>query len=237
MAWAAAHGQGAPAEAVERAAAEFLARARRAPRARTPLSGGSRRAICSPTSRRSCTARRRAAAKAPAGSIARSSTRCWRARRFAPTAEQAPVIRGLTSSGHGVETVEALAGTGKTFTAGLLAQAYTAGGFRVLGTAPTGRAVRELTEQAGIGQAWTLTRLALDLDADDRGFGIGSGGVDPRRGGDGEHPRDRARHGARPRRRGEGDRDRRLRSALKRPGRRLAGLAHRAPGLATSCAR
>ena len=81
--------------------------------------------------------------------------------------------RGLTSSGHGVETVEALAGTGKTFTAGLLAQAYTAGGYRVLGTAPTGRAVRELTEQAGIGQAWTLTRLALDLDADDRGFGSG----------------------------------------------------------------
>jgi Mrp family chromosome partitioning ATPase len=92
---------------------------------------------------------------------------------FAPTAEQAGVIRGLTSSGHGVETVEALAGTGKTFTAGLLAEAYTAGGFRVVGAAPTGRAVRELSEQAGIGQAWTLTRLALDLDGDDRGFGSG----------------------------------------------------------------
>ena len=91
----------------------------------------------------------------------------------APTAEQARVIRGLTSSGHGVETVEALAGTGKTFTAGLLAEAYTAGGYRVLGAAPTGRAVRELTELAGIGQAWTLTRLALDLDGDDRGFGSG----------------------------------------------------------------
>ena len=91
----------------------------------------------------------------------------------APTAEQAAVIRGVTSSGHGVETVEALAGTGKTFTAGLLARAYAAGGHRVLGTAPTGRAVRELTEQAGIGQAWTLTRLAFDLDADDRGFGSG----------------------------------------------------------------
>jgi Mrp family chromosome partitioning ATPase len=56
----------------------------------------------------------------------------------APTAEQASVIRALTSSGNGVETVEALAGTGKTFTAGLLAEAYTAGGYRVLGTAPTG---------------------------------------------------------------------------------------------------
>jgi ATP-dependent exoDNAse (exonuclease V) alpha subunit len=92
---------------------------------------------------------------------------------FAPTSEQAHLIRALTSSGHGVETVEALAGTGKTFTAGLLAEAYTAAGFRVLGAAPTGRAVRELTEQAGISQAWTLTRLALDLDGDDRGFGNG----------------------------------------------------------------
>ena len=90
---------------------------------------------------------------------------------FAPTVEQAAVIRGLTASGHGVESVEALAGTGKTFTAGLLAQAYAAGGFRVLGTAPTGRGVRELTEQAGITRAWTLTRLALDLDADRGGFG------------------------------------------------------------------
>jgi AAA domain len=93
---------------------------------------------------------------------------------FAPTAEQAAVIRGLTASGHGVESVEALAGTGKTFTAGLLANAYAVGGFRVLGTAPTGRGVRELTEQAGIAQAWTLTRLALDLDADGGGFGPGS---------------------------------------------------------------
>ena len=92
---------------------------------------------------------------------------------FAPTAEQARVIGGLTSSGHGVETVEALAGTGKTFTAGLLAEAYAAGGFRVLGAAPTARAVRELSEQAGIGHAWTLTRLALDLDADHGGFGAG----------------------------------------------------------------
>ena len=112
-------------------------------------------------------------AKARAGSTRALVEAVLASAPHAPTAEQARVIRGLTSSGHGVETVEALAGTGKTFTAGLLAEAYTAGGYRVLGTAPTGRAVRELTEQAGIGQAWTLTRLALDLDADDRGFGTG----------------------------------------------------------------
>jgi ATP-dependent exoDNAse (exonuclease V) alpha subunit len=33
--------------------------------------------------------------------------------------------------------------------------------------------VCELSEQAGIGHAWTLTRLALDLDADHGGFGAG----------------------------------------------------------------
>jgi AAA domain len=46
------------------------------------------------------------------------------------------VLRGLSSAGHGVESVEALAGTGKTFTAGLLARAYETAGYRVLGTRP-----------------------------------------------------------------------------------------------------
>jgi conjugative relaxase-like TrwC/TraI family protein len=171
MAWAAAHGQGAPAWAVERDAADFLTRddVHHAP---------------DPSGRRFTTsdllahedeivAGAQARRGEGAGTLDRALVDAVLASApFAPTAEQAQVVRGLTSSGHGVETVEALAGTGKTFTAGLLAQAYTAGGFRVLGTAPTGRAVRELTEQAGIAQAWTLTRLALDLDAHD-GFGSG----------------------------------------------------------------
>ena len=172
MAWAAAYGQGAPAEAVERDAAEFLTRA------------DVHRAV-GVTERRFTTRDLLAHEQAivhgaqarrgeGAGMLDRALVDAALASApFAPTAEQAQVIRGLTSSGHGVETVEALAGTGKTFTAGLLAQAYTAGGFRVLGTAPTGRAVRELTEQAGIGQTSTLTRLALDLDADRGGFGTG----------------------------------------------------------------
>ena len=172
MAWAAAHGQGAPADAVEREAAQFLTRddVHRAP---------------DPSGRRFTTSDLLAHEhQIVNGAQARRDEGTGRldsalvdtvlaAAPFAPTTEQAQLIRGLTSSGHGVETVEALAGTGKTFTAGLLAEAYTAGGYRVLGTAPTGRAVRELTEHAGIGQAWTLTRLALDLDADDGGFGAG----------------------------------------------------------------
>ena len=172
MAWAAAHGQGAPAEAVERDAAEFLTRddvhrARGLTERRfttSDLLAHEHQIVNGAKARRG----------EGVGRLDRGLVDAVLANaRHAPTSEQAQVIRGLTSSGHGVETVEALAGTGKTFTAGLLADAYTAGGFRVLGTAPTGRAVRELTEQAGISQVWTLTRLALDLDADDRGFGSG----------------------------------------------------------------
>jgi conjugative relaxase-like TrwC/TraI family protein len=170
MAWAAAHGQGAPAEAVERAAAEFLSRddVHRAPEPSGPrfttsdLLAHEQAIVEGAQARRGEGTGRLDAALVDA--VLASAA-------HAPSAEQARVICGLTSSGHGVETVEALAGTGKTFTAGLLAEAYTTAGFRVLGAAPTGRAVRELTEQAGIGQASTLTRLALDLDADDRGFG------------------------------------------------------------------
>jgi hypothetical protein len=172
MWWAAAHDQGAPAATVERAAAAFLARAdvHDAP---------------DPSGRRFTTSDLLAHEEAIV--IAARARRGEGAGRldgalvdavltnapYAPTAEQAAVVRGLASSGHGVETVEALAGTGKTFTAGLLARAYTAAGYRVLGAAPTGRAVRELTDHAGIAEASTLTRLALDLDADHGGFGPG----------------------------------------------------------------
>ena len=172
MAWAAAHGQGAPVAAVERAAAAFLTRAdvHDAPDA---------------TGRRFTTSDLLAyEQQIVRGAQARRGEGTGRlddgvvdavlaSAALAPTTEQAVVVRGVTSSGHGVETVEALAGTGKTFTAGLLAQAYDAGGYRVVGAAPTGRAVRELTEQAGIGHAFTLTRLALDLDGDGGGLGTG----------------------------------------------------------------
>ena len=59
--------------------------------------------------------------------------------------------------------IEALAGTGKTYTAGVLREVYESAGYQVLGVAPTGRAARELTEQAGI-PSRTLDRLLIDLD-------------------------------------------------------------------------
>jgi hypothetical protein len=45
----------------------------------------------------------------------------------------------------------------------VLRQVYESAGYTVLGVAPTGRAVRELAEEAGI-PTRTLDRLLLDLD-------------------------------------------------------------------------
>jgi conjugative relaxase-like TrwC/TraI family protein len=79
------------------------------------------------------------------------------------TVEQAAAVRGVTGSGHGVSVIQALAGTGKTYTAGVLRQVYESAGYTVLGVAPTGRAVRELAEEAGV-PTRTLDRLLLDLE-------------------------------------------------------------------------
>jgi conjugative relaxase-like TrwC/TraI family protein len=79
------------------------------------------------------------------------------------TAEQAAAVRVVAGSGHGVSVIQALAGTGKTYTAGVLRQAYESAGYTVLGVAPTGRAVREMAEEAGI-PTRTLDRLLLDLE-------------------------------------------------------------------------
>jgi AAA domain/TrwC relaxase len=64
--------------------------------------------------------------------------------------DQAAAVRAITSSGRGVEAVAALAGTGKTTMLAALAGAYRQVGWRVIGTAPTAHAARELREVAGI---------------------------------------------------------------------------------------
>jgi hypothetical protein len=79
------------------------------------------------------------------------------------TAEQAQAVRSTASSGDGVTVIQALAGTGKTYTAGVLRLLYESAGYEVIGVAPTGRAARELAETAGIATR-TLDRLLIDLD-------------------------------------------------------------------------
>ena len=79
------------------------------------------------------------------------------------TDEQTAAVRGVTTSGNGVDVIEALAGTGKTFTAGTIRQVYEDAGYHVIGMAPTGRAVRELAEEAGIA-AWTIDRALISAE-------------------------------------------------------------------------
>jgi superfamily I DNA/RNA helicase len=61
--------------------------------------------------------------------------------------DQAAAIRATTSSGHGIDTVQALAGTGKTTMIGAPAACYRQAGWRVIGAAPTERAARELRDR------------------------------------------------------------------------------------------
>jgi conjugative relaxase-like TrwC/TraI family protein len=86
---------------------------------------------------------------------------------------QRKVVEATVSSGHGVQVVEALAGTGKTYTAGALRHVYQQAGYRVIGVAPTGRAVRELAEEAAI-PSQTLDLLLLSFN---RGYSLPTGAV------------------------------------------------------------
>jgi conjugative relaxase-like TrwC/TraI family protein len=79
------------------------------------------------------------------------------------TDEQAAAVRAVALGGHGIAVIEALAGTGKTYTAGILRSVYEHAGYLVIGVAPTGRAARELQERAGIASR-TLDRLLLDVE-------------------------------------------------------------------------
>ena len=79
------------------------------------------------------------------------------------TREQAEVVRAVAASGRGVEVVEALAGTGKTTTAGVIRAVYEDAGYEVIGVAPTGRSARELAEQAGVASR-TIDRLLIDIE-------------------------------------------------------------------------
>jgi conjugative relaxase-like TrwC/TraI family protein len=91
--------------------------------------------------------------------IERAIARCERQL----TDEQTTAVRAVTTSGNGVDVIEALAGTGKTFTAAVMRQVYEDAGYHVIGVAPTGRAVRELAEEAGIA-AWTIDRALITLE-------------------------------------------------------------------------
>lgn len=80
--------------------------------------------------------------------------------------EQRLVVLAIGSSGNWIDTIEALAGTGKTTAAGALKEVYEQAGYRVVGAAPTARSVRELKERAGIDDSRTLDGWAVKLAAE-----------------------------------------------------------------------
>jgi conjugative relaxase-like TrwC/TraI family protein len=79
-------------------------------------------------------------------------------------ADQAAAVRSIATSGNGVDTVQALAGTGKTTMMRAVADVYREAGYTVFGAAPTARAARELRDVAGV-PAETLHALASQLDS------------------------------------------------------------------------
>jgi conjugative relaxase-like TrwC/TraI family protein len=81
--------------------------------------------------------------------------------RLAP--DQEAMVRALTTSGDGVELVNAQAGTGKTFALDAARAAWQAAGYRVVGAALAAQAAKELTDGAGI-ESSTISRLLLDLE-------------------------------------------------------------------------
>jgi conjugative relaxase-like TrwC/TraI family protein len=77
--------------------------------------------------------------------------------------DQAAAVRAIARSGNGVDTIQALAGTGKTTMMRTLADAYRRAGYQVCGTAPTARAARELRDAAGV-PSNTMHALSRRLD-------------------------------------------------------------------------
>jgi ATP-dependent exoDNAse (exonuclease V) alpha subunit len=82
---------------------------------------------------------------------------------FPLTTEQAAAVKATIQTDDGVSVIEALDGTGKTFTAGALSAIYERAGYAILGAAPTAGGARELSEQAGISSR-TLDRFLLDIE-------------------------------------------------------------------------
>jgi len=162
--WAAAHRDGAPVERIEAAASRFLKRPEVVPvQRRAEPSFTTEELLEHERAIVEGVAARRGEGAATVAMDEIEDVLASRNGRL--TDQQQAAVLAIATSGHGVENVEALAGTGKTYLAGALRDVYDAGGNAVVGVAPTGRAARELRERAGIAEAQTLARLLLELDS------------------------------------------------------------------------
>jgi conjugative relaxase-like TrwC/TraI family protein len=72
------------------------------------------------------------------------------ARGFRLTERQAEVAKGLLTSGHSLDLVVGVAGSGKTSTLSAVREGFEAEGYKVLGAATSGQAAKALGEGAGV---------------------------------------------------------------------------------------
>jgi conjugative relaxase-like TrwC/TraI family protein len=90
---------------------------------------------------------------------------------FVLSDEQATAVRGLTTSGNGVDVLHASAGTGKTTAVlGTVGQVYTDAGYRVIGAATSAKAARVLSDDAGL-DGRTIASVLADMSAGATGGG------------------------------------------------------------------
>ena len=169
-AFAAAHVQGAPVDSVRRQAGGFLGRGDVLDVAREPLGDARYTGVeLVATERRLLASAVGRAGEQCAVVDDRTLERALAAGDRPLGEDQAAAVRAVARSGHGVDVIEALAGSGKTYTAGVLRQVYEDAGWAVVGVAPTGRAVRELVGEAGFNAA-TIDRTLMELERFE-GFG------------------------------------------------------------------
>ena len=79
--------------------------------------------------------------------------------------DQATAVRAIATSGNGVDTIQALAGTGKTTMMRTLANAYRQAGYHVYGTAPTAAVASYATWPASRRTPCTPCHAGLTADA------------------------------------------------------------------------
>jgi conjugative relaxase-like TrwC/TraI family protein len=82
------------------------------------------------------------------------------------TEGQTNAVKGITTSGRGVELVVGVAGSGKTTVMAAVRDAFEAGGYVVVGTSTSGQAARTLGREAGIAESRTLASLRWQIEHD-----------------------------------------------------------------------
>ena len=84
-------------------------------------------------------------------------------------ADQAAMVRAITTSGEQFQAVVGRAGSGKTTAITAAAEAWQADGYRVLGAAPFGDAARKLETETGL-RSWTLEGLLTRVETSPQPF-------------------------------------------------------------------